>query len=255
MIYLLVAIIVGLIIFMFFKAHYDVVDERSIVDDRLPECFDNYCIFYISDIHRRTINPNTLNAHKKKVDIVVIGGDLTEKGVPLKRTEQNLKLLKQFEVPIYFVWGNNDYEVNFKKLNELLEKEGIVILKDSYINIKRGKQMLTLIGFDYHENEEDYGKVDWPNIIGDYRVLLTHVPQSFYALDPNCQRSIHTVLSGHTHGGQIRILGVGFYQKGGLHIFRQTNIFISEGYGYTLLPFRLQTNAECHLITLKISEC
>lgn len=239
---------------MFFKAHHDILDYRSIVDHRLPEPFDNYSIFYISDIHRRRIKAKTIKTISNNINIVIIGGDLTEKGVPFERIRQNLRMLKHFRVPIYFVWGNNDYEVNSEKLNQLLQEEEIIILRDSYINITQNKSTLSLIGFDYHENEEDYGKLHWSQINGDYRLLLTHVPDVFYELDLHIQKSIHTVLSGHTHGGQIRIFGIGFYQKGGLHVFKQTNIFISEGYGYTFLPLRLQTNAECHILTFKKSK-
>lgn len=242
------------ILFMVFKAHHDIIKYRSIIDGRLPEEFDKYCIFFISDIHRRKINLKTLQTIQNDIDIVVIGGDLTEKGVPIERTRQNLIALKQFGVPIYFIWGNNDYEINFKKLNQVLQEENVVILKDSYIDIKRNSSTLSLIGFDYHEDEESSGKLDWQQIKGAYRLLLTHVPRSFYDLDPHIQKSIHTVLAGHTHGGQIRIFGKGFYQRGGLHLSGETNIFISEGYGYTFLPFRLQTNAECHVLTFRKQE-
>lgn len=236
---------------MVFKAHHDIIEYRSIIDSRLPEEFDKYCIFFISDIHRRKISINTLQTIHNDIDMVVIGGDLTEKGVPIERTRQNLRTLKQFGVPIYFIWGNNDYEIKSKDLNQVLHEEKIIILKDTYINIKRNGSTLSVIGFDYHEDEACSGKLDWQQIKGEYRLLLTHVPRSFYDLDPHIKKSIHTVLAGHTHGGQIRIFDKGFYQKGGLHISRETNIFISEGYGYTFLPFRLQTNAECHVLTFK----
>lgn len=239
---------------MFFKAHHDILEYRTIIDHRLPEPFENYAVFYISDIHRRKINPKTIKAVNKEINIVVIGGDLVEKGVPLERTRQNLKLLKYFGVPIYFVWGNNEYEVNFKRFNQLLNEEEVIVLQDSYINITRNELTLSLIGFDYHEEEEKYGKIDWSQMNGDYRLLLTHVPDSFYQLDLHIQHSIHTVLAGHTHGGQIRIFNIGLYQRGGLHVYKQTNIFISEGYGYTFLPFRLQTNAECHVLTFNKSK-
>src|SRR5690625_2596921 len=189
---------VSLILFMFFKAHHDIVEYRSIVDNRLPESFEHYCLFYISDIHRRKINAKKLETNNKELNIIVIGEELTEKDVTLKRTQHNLRLLKQFGVPIYFVWGNNDYEIEFEKLIQLLNEEHIIILKDSYINITHDKHTLNLIGFDYHENGEDYGEIDWSKMIGDYRVLLTHVPQAFYELDPIIQGSIHTVLAGHT---------------------------------------------------------
>lgn len=242
---------VAFILFMIFKAHQDVIDYRSIVDIRLPEEFNDFRVFFISDIHRRRINSNTLKTIKKNINIIVIGGDLTEKGVPLQRTRANLKLLKQFNVPIYFVWGNNDSEVNTEQFQDVLYEENVIILEDSYINMIRNNQTLSLIGFDYHEEEKAYIKLNWEQLKGNYCLLLTHVPHSFYNLEPYIRRNIHTVLAGHTHGGQIRIFNLGFYQRGGLHIFEKTNIFISEGYGYTFLPFRLQTNAECHILTFK----
>lgn len=239
------------ILYMTFKAHQDNIKYRSIVDKRLPKEFNGFRVFFISDIHRRRINPHTLKSIKEDINIVVIGGDLTEKAVPLQRTRKNLKLLRQFNVPIYFVWGNNDREVNVKKFQYMLHEEDIIILKDSYINIMRNEQILTLIGFDYYEEENFQINLNWNQIKDNYCLLLTHVPHSFYNLDPYIQRNIHTVLAGHTHGGQIRFFNIGFYQRGGLHMFGKTNIFISEGYGYTFLPFRLQTDAECHVLTFK----
>lgn len=236
---------------MLFKAHHDIIEYRSIVDHRLPEEFDDYCVFFISDIHRRRINPNTLKMINKEINIVLIGGDLTEKGVPLERTRQNLRLLRQFNLPIYFVWGNNDFEKDTEQLNQVLHEENIIILKDSYVNITRKDHTLSVIGFDYHEEEENRIDLNWEHIKDNYCLLLTHVPRSFYQLDPYIRKYIHTVLAGHTHGGQIRIFDIGFYQRGGLHVFEKANVLISEGYGYTFLPFRLQTNAECHVLTFK----
>lgn len=236
---------------MVFKAHHDIVEYRSIVDDRLPKGFDQYCIFFISDIHRRKINPKTMKSIQNKIELIVIGGDLTEKGVPLERTRKNLRLLKEFGAPIYFVWGNNDYEINQNRLNQMFNEEKVNVLKDSYINIIRNDSTMSVIGFDYHEDDESQTEIDWQRIKKHYCLLLTHVPRSFYELDSYHRKNIHTVLAGHTHGGQIRIFGLGPYQRGGFHLFKQTNVLISEGYGYTFLPFRLQTNAECHVLTFK----
>ena len=43
--------------------------------------------------------------------LVIIGGDLAESGVPLQRIKENILKLKKLG-PIFFVWGNNDHEVD-----------------------------------------------------------------------------------------------------------------------------------------------
>lgn len=252
MIYLfLICGILLLIIYMYYKAHHDIIDHQTIFDERLPNNFEGFRCFFIADIHRRKINEKTLEKIYEKIDIVVIGGDLIEKGVPFHRIRNNIKKLKKFNAPVFFIWGNNDYEVSINKLINILTEEHVIILRDTYTNIMRKQELITLIGFDYNKEHEGRRKIKWEQIKGHYIILLTHKPSSFDHLTPQEQSNIHTVLAGHTHGGQVRLFGLGLYQNGGLIQRRETNIFITEGYGYSLLPFRLQTNAECHVITFK----
>ena len=68
-------------------------------------------MFFISDIHRRIVSESIIEEVSGKVDVVIIGGDLLEKGVPMERVKENIKKLKKLG-PILFVWGNNDYEVD-----------------------------------------------------------------------------------------------------------------------------------------------
>lgn len=238
---------------MFYKAHHDTIDYLEITHSKLPIPFDGYRIFFISDIHRRKINLHTLEKIKQSIDLVIIGGDLTEKGVPLERTRENLRKLAQLRAPIYFVWGNNDFEVPQEQLSNVLVEENVTILSNIHKNIKRDHHTMTLYGLNSYEIdvENRHEAINTSFLKGDYTILLSHVPQAFYQLDSNIQNEIDLVLSGHTHGGQIRFLGLGFYKRGGLSSYKNTDILVSEGYGYTLLPFRLQTNAECHVLTLK----
>lgn len=238
---------------MYYKAHHDTINYSEIVNSKLPDSFDGFRIFFISDIHRRKINVQTIKKIKYPIDIVVIGGDLTEKGVPLKRTKENIQTLAQLHAPIYFVWGNNDYEVQPETLSKLLLEENVTILTNIHNVIKRHHHTVTLYGLNHYEIEFNnrHDAIDTSELKGDYTILLTHVPHTYYQLKQDIQNEIDLVLAGHTHGGQIRFLGLGMYQKGGITKTRHTHILVSEGYGYTLLPFRLQTNAECHVITLK----
>ncbi|MGM8365320.1 metallophosphoesterase [Virgibacillus sp. W0181] len=243
-----------LIFYMIYKAHYDIINYQTIVDNKLPTAFNGMSIFFIADIHRRLIKDATLNKISHPIDFVMIGGDLTEKGVPFERTRKNITKLKRWNVPIYFVMGNNDYEVLPGTFETLLQQEGVVVLKDDFTQIHKRTSSIYLYGFDYDPDHANHLFVNWDKESVAFRILLTHTPRSFEELPHEIQNKFNIVFAGHTHGGQIRLGPLGLYRNGGLSNVGDTNVLISEGYGYSLLPFRLQTTAECHVITLKEKE-
>lgn len=236
---------------MVFLAHHDTIDYRIINDKKLPTHFDNLNVFFISDIHRRKIKRRTIESIKEKFDFIVIGGDLTEKGVSLEKSRMNIKILRTFKVPIYFVWGNHDYEVRHNRLYKMLTEEDVIVLADRSELYCRGDEAINILGFDYHQNESHRPEINWQVAEENYTILLTHVPDAYFRLAKDLRSKINTVLAGHTHGGQIRFFGLGYYQNGGLSTIEGTHVLISEGYGYTLLPFRLQTSSQCHVLTFK----
>src|SRR5690625_5188862 len=226
MLYILSSILLLILFtYMVFKAHHDQIHYQTIYDEQLPERFEGFQVFFIADIHRRKINDKTLQSIQEKIDIVLIGGDLTEKGVPIQRTQRNIQKLKTFEVPIIFVWGNNDYEVPSAQLIKLLKAENVIVLKDTLKRIVRNEDIISIVGFDYYKDNHDAPKFNWQETKGSYTILLTHKPSSFYHLTKKERHSIHTVLAGHTHGGQIRFFRLGLYQRGGLDMHQGTNIF------------------------------
>lgn len=250
--YIIVALLfIFFALYMVFNAHRDTIDYRTINDDKLPKNFTGLTIFFISDVHRRKISQKTIYLIKNKIDFVAIGGDLTEKGVPLDKTRDNIRRLQAFEVPIYFVWGNHEEEIEKSVLYNMLIEEEVTVLADTNELIYRDKEVINLLGFDYHLEDQGRSKIDWGSVKEYYTILLSHVPNDFYKLDNEHKSIINTVLSGHTHGGQIRFFGLGYYENGGLTKSSHTNVLISEGYGYTMLPFRLQTKAQCHVLTFK----
>ena len=250
--FIICGILVGLclLLYMYYIAHDDKITYEVISHKELPNSFHNFQIFFIADIHRREIKENTLNKINKKIDIVLLGGDLIEKGVPLSRLRKNIVKLKRWGAPIYFVWGNNDYETIPTKIIQLLHEESVTLLEDSIETIQKGNETIHLVGFDYYRDEAPHN-IDWEKVKNKYTILLTHTPSSFYLLSEQEKSSFHVVLAGHTHGGQIRIFNLGFYTKGGIKKMDNTTVFVTEGYGYSFLPLRLQTSAECHCITLK----
>ncbi|SFA98172.1 Predicted phosphohydrolase, MPP superfamily [Bacillus sp. cl95] len=252
LIFLITILLFGMALFFFMlkEAFENRVVEHNINLEDFPESFGEVSIFFISDVHRRKIDEKILNKVKGKVDIVIIGGDLTEKKVPLSRVKENIAKLKTLG-PVYFVWGNNDYEIDYHELDATLLENGVKILDNTAVTFESEKEdKFVLLGVD--EISEGRDRLDLALSdagAGGFRVLVCHNPKIMEQVKPEYRISL--VLSGHTHGGQIRILGFGPYQKGGISRVHNTTVLVSNGYGTTALPLRLGAPSETHLIKLK----
>ncbi|EMT47348.1 metallophosphoesterase [Anoxybacillus flavithermus] len=250
MVYVVVAFVGVIIIYMWIEAHRNRVIFHSLSFPTFPKSFSRLRIFFISDIHRRRVSETFIDSLKGKVDLVIIGGDLTEKGVPFSRVKRNIELFKQLG-PVYFVWGNNDYEVDYHELDALLLENGVKILDNTAVIFESEQgDRVALLGVDDMNQErerldlalEDAGDVN-------FRIVVSHDPRIIQKIAP--EHHIALVLSGHTHGGQIRFGPFGLYEKGRLQNVNGTMLLVSNGYGTTTLPLRLGARAETHVIELK----
>lgn len=241
---------VGLLFNMVREAFLNNVVEQEMLFPDFPNSFGKITLFFISDIHRRTFSDKLLRAVKGKVDIVIIGGDLTEKGVPFERVKVNLAKLKQLG-PVYFVWGNNDYEVDFHLLDAILLENGVKILDNTAATFESVQgEKFCLLGVDDLHLKRD--RLDLALLDADeksFKILASHYPGITEKI--LSEHHIRLVLSGHTHGGQIHILGSSPYERGKIKRLENTTLLTSNGYGTTAIPLRLGAPAECHLITLK----
>lgn len=247
----ILVIIVLVIAYMYYKAFADKITYETITHAKIPQAFNDYKIFFITDVHRRKIKLTTLQSITEKIDIVLIGGDIVERGVPLERMRENIIMLKRWNVPIYFVWGNNDYKSDYFSIRQILFEESIIILEDDTVRINQKNSFIKLVGFNYYADPDIVPKINWEESAEDFTLLLTHTPNSFFLLPEASKQKIDFVFAGHTHGGQIRFYQFGLDIKGGYYQDKQTQMFISEGYGSRLIPFRFQTQAECHIISLQ----
>ncbi|ONK21875.1 metallophosphoesterase [Bacillus sp. VT-16-64] len=243
---------VFLLLFMVKEAFRNEVKEEVLAFPDFPIQWGELTIFFISDIHKRLIHESIIQQIKGKAEIVIIGGDLTERGVPLARTRKNIELLQQV-APVFFIWGNNDYEVDTKKLNELFDECGVTVLKNETAFLQKGESSIALIGLDDYEPSEPLSRAISHSLDDrHFKILLSHRPSILKHIRPSDHISL--ILSGHTHGGQIRIFGFGPYQRGRTFHCPSATVLISNGYGTTLLPIRLGAPAETHLITIKNKE-
>ncbi|UHA58075.1 metallophosphoesterase [Metabacillus litoralis] len=241
--------ILVLLLFMFIEARKNHLTKHYIEFSTFPKSTGSLSIFFISDIHRRTISTRLLEKIPGKVDLVVIGGDLTESGVPFSRVEENIKLLRKLG-PTFFVFGNNDYEVGKNELEALLIKNNITILNNSSTSFtSANKEKIALVGVeDTSKRRDKLHHALESTSSSEFKILISHNPDIYKKL--NSKDGISIILSGHTHGGQIRFLGLGLYEKGKLHYLENAVLLVSNGYGTTSLPLRLGAPAEAHYLVL-----
>ena len=245
--FLLLAVL--LLFYMWKLARQNNVLEHHLAFRNFPESFGEVKIFFISDIHKRIVDQTIINKVRGKTDIVIIGGDLLEIGVPLSRAEDNVRKLKELG-PVYFVWGNNDYEIDYHELDALLLSLGVKILDNTAVLFQsESGDKLSLMGVDYIE----WGRADLNQALADseedsFKILISHCPRIMNRVKE--EHHISLVLSGHTHGGQIRLFGIGKYKIGGFFLKGDTQVLTSNGYGTSLLPLRLGAKSETHLIYL-----
>ena len=220
--------------------HSLVIDEWT-VDKQLR-------VFFISDIHRRRLGEKLIQNLIGKVDIVIIGGDLTEKGVPLNRTNDNIRQLAKLG-STYYVFGNNDREVGEENLRRILDFHGVCILENNSMEYVKNNFSVRIVGINdgFQGNVEIYEA--FTNVKeSDVIIFATHAPTYFH----NAKKITkpHLLLAGHLHGGQIRFGPIGIYEKGSYREKENSAELISNGFGTTAVPLRLGAKSECHLITM-----
>ncbi|MFT4400276.1 metallophosphoesterase [Bacillus sp. SW14] len=206
-------------------------------------------IFFISDIHKRSIDQDLLQkARSHAPHLVIIGGDLAEGGVPSTRIEENIKRLSNIGVPVVFVWGNNDYEVRQNKLYSIFKAYGVISLRNESVSFSHNGHTIAIAGVDDIKMEMDHYEEAIKELDkSQLNILVCHNPEIHEQI--NETDGIDAIFSGHTHGGQIRFGKFGPYELGKTGIVKHAAYLISNGYGTTKVPFRLGAEPETHIVT------
>ena len=201
-------------------------------------------------------------ANAERPDLIVITGDIIDRAVPAAQLEEIADLLSQLEarLGVYAVLGNHDYfyrseNVSVRGLQRRLEARGIRVLVNEN---QRVRDDLWLAGMDDLWLGE-------PNLEQSLRglplntasVLLSHNPDILATVPPN----IGLTLSGHTHGGQVRVPGLKTlfnvsnygerFQQGWVTGFKGATGYVSRGLGVGGLPLRMFCSAELVVFELQ----
>lgn len=262
-------ILIVLLIFAFVYAIWEnnalQITFYTYSNSKLPDSFKNYRIVQLSDLHNKKFGDNGKKLADKVLklnpNIVVITGDIIDSNhCNINTAIDTVKKIAD-TVPVYYVNGNHELLINQEKQNELysgLEHCGVIILHDTYTNLKINKDEISLIGLsDDNLSDISLNKI-LESVDTDYKILLAHEPQ--YIEDfSNCD--IDLIFSGHAHGGQVRLPFIGglvapdqgFFPDYTEGVFEKNNtsMIISRGLGNSIIPVRIANRPEIVCVDLK----
>jgi uncharacterized protein len=243
------------------------VSEGEIPVRDLPAEFDGLSILLVTDLHTGPFLPRA--ALRRVFDrllglrpeLILLGGDLASaRAEEIDANREAFVALSAARPPlgVFAVLGNHDhYTGDPHGVRRRLEATGVAVLHNRSVVLRRGAGHVVLAGIDdLHAGEPDLQRA----LAGEHPpgapvVLLSHNPDVFFEA---ARRGVALVLSGHTHGGQMRLPGLpvlvrmsryrldeGRYETGG------AQLVVSRGLGVTGLPFRFACPPEAVLLRLR----
>ena len=242
----------------------------------LPPVFDGFRMAQLSDIHLDQftepffLRDAVTRINRLNPDAILLTGDfVTHELLPRKLSVhaawQCASLLDALECRRrYAVLGNHDFAVGADKVAAALAASGIQVLRNASTALERGSSRLWIAGVDDAvEGEPDIDKAVPDHVrgrAGEPVLMMCHAPDyaDTVAAHP-AGRSIALMISGHTHGGQIRLPLVGAlelpplgkkYIEGSFRVGTM-QLYVNRGIGTVGLPFRFNCPPEISLITLR----
>lgn len=249
----------------------------EIRDEKIPAVFDGFVLCQVSDVHneaRGEGNAALLRALREAApDLICITGDFLDS----RRTDLDfaLELAGQLAeiAPAVYVTGN--HEARLKDLSALeagLAARGVQVLRDDWTPLARGGEEIALLGLDdpgFAAGEDwtlaeglDQTQARLSALLaqaGDrFSLVLSHRPE---LLPAYAEAGADLVLSGHAHGGQVRLPGIGgLFAPGqgilprltsGVHARGETRLVVSRGLGNSAFPLRVFNPPEIVTVTLR----
>ncbi len=244
-----------------------VTTEIHVVSEKIPESFSGYRIVHISDLHNTEFGFENRNLIKKikaaKPDIIVMTGDMVDMYEP--EVEVSLHLGRELVsiAPVYFVTGNHDVKAICRgEQLEGFEKSGVCVMRNKKVILEKEGETIELLGIDDPKflddtmtgSDEENIKAAIKALSEDestFKILLAHRPEMAEAYS---SMNIDLVLSGHAHGGQINLPGMGgiiapgqgWFPKyyAGLYTINDTQMIVNRGLGNSSFPIRLNNRPE-----------
>ena len=234
-------------------------NERTLLCQQLPRAWDGLRVLHLSDLHFiGTLDLpffERLVEHAKswQFDVAVFTGDLIDDMRFLPWISQTLGRI-QAPLGNFFILGNHDWNLDVIAIRAEMTSAGWIDLGSRCEVLSRDGQELVFGGSEvpWLGTQPDF---ELANSAG-FRILLSHSPDN---LSWARQRGVGLMLSGHNHGGQIVLPGIGpIYSPsntgcryaGGLFWESPTMLFVSRGVSGRH-PLRIRCRPEVTLLELR----
>ena len=260
----LIGLFLFLVVFLYLENNAIQITKYSFNEKDFPIEFQGYRIVQVSDLHNKKFGFDGKGLVKEtancKPDIIVITGDLVDsKHTNIKGALDTVKALTEI-APVYYVTGNHEIwlpESERVRLQTGLRNLGVDILDNETSVIEKNNGKITMLGLaDVNLIDETLRKMR-NKIKTEGTILLAHEPQN---IDYYSACDVDLVLSGHAHGGQIRIpfLGgfvapdQGFFPaySEGIITKNNTTMIVSRGLGNSIFPQRIFNRPELVLVEI-----
>ncbi len=253
------------------------VEYIDIGTDKLADSSTGCKIAHISDYHNtkiQSLTDSVISVLKaEKPDIILLTGDI----VDCRKTDivKGIKFVESITkiAPVYYVTGNHECNISIENQsafdNMLLDLKalGVIVLRNEQTQIQfENGDYINLMGIDdpyFHCTGSNEVKETTDELCSmltvnkdAYNILLAHHPEQ---LDVYSEHGFDVVFSGHAHGGQGRLFGLGLIAPdqglfpeytSGLYQQADTKLIVSRGIGNSIAPVRIFDRP--HLIITEI---
>lgn len=253
-------------------ASYPVFIERYLIGvnnyripvPHLPPALEGLRIVHLTDLHYGVPVPMAVvrwvvrRANRIPRDITVCTGDYVHERRSTVQIDEVWPVLAELEAPlgVYAVLGNHDHWADTGRSCFWLERTGFD-LRHRVVTIESQGAQIWLAGAG--DRKEDH--LDLDTLLADVpeeacRIVLAHNPET---ADTAFRARVDLFLSGHTHGGQVRLPFVGTpilpvrnknYSSGLKYSRRGVPVFISRGIGWAHYPVRFNCPPEIAVLEL-----
>lgn len=197
----------------FYQSNYTLTRENITVRlERLPENFDGMTIAHLSDLHGKSWGENNHDLlrliEKARPNIIAITGDFIDTPDDIEWADKLVAELVKL-APVYFVSGNHEFHKwRFQELKTCLVSQGVTVLDNDFVLLESDGQQICLAGRPDPNGTSNKNVMS--DLTGEIRslygdIFILALSHRYDLFDEYKELGLDLVLSGHGHGGMIRL--------------------------------------------------
>jgi uncharacterized protein len=243
-----------------YERHRVEVTRAALAVTGWPDALSGLRVGFISDLHRSQLVPHELVdaavrlLMNERPDLIILGGDYVTWG-DRRFVQPVAEALAPLAAPhgVFGVLGNHDDD---RDMPAALEGNGVEMLRDERTRITVRNEPIDIVGIRFWTRKvSDIGRLARGG--ASATILVAHTPSR---LVEAAALGVPLMLSGHTHGGQVVLPGLGALAARSFPIVAgsgqrdHTTAFVSRGVGTVYVPVRVACPPEVAILTLKVPE-